>query len=56
MSLPPSAHVICDQWGNCVFCGQYQDLRYGVCFDCSGTVPNDKQKAQVEKWLRGRTI
>ncbi|KKK68229.1 hypothetical protein LCGC14_2946180 [marine sediment metagenome] len=56
LSLPDSVHVVCDQWGHCVFCGNYEDLRYGVCFPCSGTVPGDKQKEQVEKWGKQRTV
>lgn len=29
-------------WGYCQLCGRYQDLRFGVCFDCANTVKINK--------------
>lgn len=28
-------YVITEQMGNCKICGKYEDLRFGVCFDCA---------------------
>jgi len=30
-------HVIADNMGYCVKCGEYHDLRIGYCFDCAFT-------------------
>ena len=30
-------------FGKCAFCGEEQDLRFGVCFDCADFVKVDKK-------------
>ncbi len=37
-----------ENWGNCVCCDQYQDLRFGICESCcTDTVMFDPKKKEV---------
>jgi hypothetical protein len=35
-------YVAIAQHGNCKVCGDYEDLRYGSCFDCSQFVDGER--------------
>ena len=36
-------YLAIDTWGYCQVCGQNDDLRYGVCFNCSDHVVVDDE-------------
>lgn len=36
-----SAYITKDSWGFCKVCGEWKDLRYGVCFHCADHVKTD---------------
>lgn len=48
----PDAYVCVEQWGDCRVCGNHQDLRCGVCFDCSGKVDGEPIKGGHRLWER----
>ncbi|MHA2253845.1 MAG: hypothetical protein ACXAD7_26060, partial [Candidatus Kariarchaeaceae archaeon] len=43
--LSQDSYVIIEHWGHCQICGKYDDLRYGVCFNCSDNVVTNGTEA-----------
>ena len=41
-------YIIRNQFGYCVWCGEYKDLRYGYCFSCA-----DHTKDESDLCYRG---
>lgn len=46
----PNAKLIHAQMGNCMVCGERQDLRAGVCFDCCDKVSGEPIKGGHRLW------
>ena len=42
-----SVFVSAENWGNCVFCGRYDDRRFGTCFDCADFVMFNSSRGTV---------
>lgn len=42
-------YVSIEQWGNCKRCGAHQDLRCGVCFECSDHVRGERISPTTHK-------
>jgi len=42
-------YVSIAQMGNCMICGEHQDLRCGACFDCSDKVSGELVRPGVHK-------
>ena len=40
----PNSYVSHAQFGDCMVCGEYKDLRCGACFNCSGKVNGEPIK------------
>ncbi len=45
-----SIYVVREQMGTCKLCGEYRDLRMGVCFQCSDYVSGRKIPGGHELW------
>lgn len=46
-------YVSIERWGHCHVCGEYQDLRMGVCFDCCDQVDGKRLSATTHRlWER----
>lgn len=48
----PNSYVSFAKMGNCMVCGEYQDLRCGACFDCSSKVDGEPVKGGHRLWER----
>lgn len=46
----PNSYVTFERVGNCMVCHERNDLRAGVCFDCSGMVSGTKIKGGHRLW------
>ena len=46
----PNSYVSHAQIGNCMVCGDRQDLRAGACFDCCGKVSGEPIKGGHRLW------
>ena len=56
----PKVHLVAEDFGNCEVCGNWEDLRFGVCFKCAGRVTIDKKgicedKKTGKRW-KGRIL
>lgn len=46
----PDAYIAFARMGNCMVCGQRQDLRCGACFTCSPKISGQKIKGGHRLW------
>ena len=44
-AYPEGFYVTSEDWGHCMVCGNYDDRRFGACFDCADYVMTDGKKA-----------
>lgn len=50
----PDSYVSHAQMGDCMVCGDRQDLRCGACFDCAGKVEGKPIKNKVGETIGHR--
>ena len=50
----PNSYVSFAKTGNCMVCGNLEDLRCGSCFHCSSNVDGEKIKGGHRLWQKDR--
>lgn len=50
----PDAYVSFAKIGNCMVCGKREDLRCGVCFECTDKVDGEPVKGGHRLWQKDK--
>ena len=46
----PNSYIVREMMSDCMICEKFDDLRCGVCFQCSGQVDGEKIKGGHRLW------